>query len=61
MQKLRGTGSTFSTSGKPWYPFRGSNTKIAARNARLHRLLRNGTIKPLTKDEARKLCVNAIS
>lgn len=52
MQKLRGSGSTFSTSGKPWRPFR-FNPKIAQRNARLHRLIRNGIIKPMTKAEQR--------
>jgi hypothetical protein len=41
MQKLRGSGSTFSTSGKHWKPFR-HNPKITRRNARLHRLQRKG-------------------
>lgn len=34
----------------PWLP---RQRKIAARNARLRRLIRNGTLKPLTKAEAR--------
>jgi hypothetical protein len=41
MQKLRGSGSTFSTSGKRWNPFRFDRT-IAAQNAKRHRLVRAG-------------------
>jgi hypothetical protein len=54
MQKLRGSGSTFSTSGKRWYPFRG-NRKIAARNAKLHRLIKAGKLQPMTKQQMREL------
>lgn len=43
MQKLRGSGTTFSTSGKHWKPFR-HNPKITRRNARLHRLKRKGLL-----------------
>ena len=60
MHKLRGSGNTFSTSDHNWYPFRG-NPKIAARNARLHRLKRAGILQPLTKAEARKLCDAAVA
>jgi hypothetical protein len=52
MQKLRGSGSTFSTSGQRWLPFR-LNPKLAARFARLHRLKRKGLLKPMTKDQQR--------
>jgi len=52
MDKLKGSGNTFSTSGKHWRPFR-SNPKIVKRNARLHRLIRAGIIKPMTKAELR--------
>jgi hypothetical protein len=41
MDKLRGSGSTFSTSGKHWKPFQ-HNPKITRRNARLRRLQRKG-------------------
>jgi hypothetical protein len=54
MQKLRGSGSTFSTSGKHWFPFRG-NRKIAARNAKLHRLIKAGKLQPMTKQQMREL------
>jgi hypothetical protein len=53
MQKQRGSGST-STSGNRWYPFRG-NRKIAARNAKLHRLMQAGKLQPMTKQEMREL------
>lgn len=39
--KLRGTGTTFSTSGKHWRPFM-LNPKVAKRNAKLYRLKRQG-------------------
>lgn len=60
MQKLRGTGTTFSTSGKSWSPFRG-NPKISRRNARLRRLQRKGLLPKLTKAEARALCDQAVA
>lgn len=40
----------------PWSP---RNRKIATRNARLHRLMRKGIIKPMTKDEQRALAQQA--
>jgi len=59
MDNLRGTGSTFSTSGKPWFPYRG-NPKAAKRNGRLHRLIRAGIVKPMSKDEMRAACDQAV-
>lgn len=41
MDKQRGTGSTFSTSGKAWHPFVAEAAK-ARKMARLHRLKRAG-------------------
>lgn len=58
MDKLRGSGSTFSTSGKRWFPFRG-NPKVAARNARLHELKRKGLTPPADKASQRKLIAEA--
>ena len=37
MQKLRGTGNTFSTSGKYWRPFR-FNPQIARKRAQANRI-----------------------
>jgi hypothetical protein len=54
MHKLRGSGNTFSTSGREWLPFR-MNPKVGRRAARLHRLLKNQTIQPLSKDELRSM------
>jgi hypothetical protein len=54
MDKLRGTGSTFSTSGKRWMPFK-FNPKVAKRNARLHRLLKAEIIKPMSKAEMQQI------
>lgn len=53
MQKLRGSGSTFSTSGADWMPFR-FNPKIAAKSARLHRLKRKGLTPPTDKQSLRE-------
>ena len=54
MDRLRGSGNTFSTSGEQWFPFRG-NPKVAGRNGRLHRLIKSGKFKPtLTKAEQRQ-------
>lgn len=60
MDRLRGSGSTFSTSGKSWVPFRG-NPKIASHNGRLHRLKQAGLIKPLTKDDMRRQAEQAVA
>ncbi len=53
MDELCASGTTFSTSGKPWTPFRGS-LKVRRRNARLRRLMKAKIIKPMTKDEMRE-------
>lgn len=56
MQILKGGGPK-----KPWRPFPGSSfrdRKIARRNARLRKLMQAGTIRPLSKDEARALTAN---
>ena len=50
MDKLRGSGNTFSTSGKAWLPFKHS-PKVARRNARLHRLIKAEIIKQQSKQE----------
>lgn len=59
MHKLRGSGSTFSTSGKPWRPFR-YNPKVAVRNAKLHRLKNSGLLPDMSKEEMRALCDQAV-
>jgi hypothetical protein len=41
MDKQRGSGSTFSTPGKEWHPFKSEAAK-ARKMARLHRLKRAG-------------------
>ena len=55
MHKLyRRSGATFSTSGKPWLPFR-MNPAIGRRNGRLRRLIKSGKLTPtLTKAEQRQ-------
>jgi hypothetical protein len=59
MQKLRRTGSTFSTSGKGWHPIR-LNRHIIRQKGRLHRLMREGLLpaKP-DKEAARAECEEA--
>ena len=59
MQKLRGTGLTFSTSGKTWHPFKYSAAR-GRKAARLHRLIREGLLpeKP-DKEAARAECEQA--
>lgn len=59
MHKLKGSGTTFSTSGKPWLPFR-YDPKLAARAARMHRLIREGKLKPMSKEQMRKLADEAM-
>lgn len=58
MQKLRGSGATFSTSGQDWKPFR-FNPKIAARAAKLHRLKRKGLLPPIDKASLRAAALAA--
>jgi len=60
MDKLRGSGNTFSTSGKGWRPFPGHNRYLAAQKARLHRLKRKGLTPKGGKAEMRKLCEQAV-
>ena len=58
MQKLRGSGNTFSTSGKSWSPFR-SNPIVGRRNARLRILMQKGIIRPANKAELRQAAQDA--
>ena len=59
MNRLRGTGTTFSTSGKAWRPFALGNPRVARRNARLHRLKVKGLLPPSDKASLRILCDTA--
>lgn len=59
MDKLRGIGSTFSTSGQRWHPFPGFNRKIIQQKARLRRLKAKGLIAPIDKATARQLVTQA--
>jgi len=59
MDKLRGSGNTFSTSGKAWHPFK-HEAKQVKRAARLHRLIRAGKLKPASKAELRALAEQAV-
>jgi hypothetical protein len=58
MDKLKGSGATFSTSGKRWQPFQ-INRKLTARAARLHRLKRKGLTPPGDKQSLRELAQDA--
>jgi hypothetical protein len=58
MDRLRGTGSTFSTSGKAWKPFR-HNPRLAAKQGRLHRLQRNGLTPSTDKTSLREAAAHA--
>lgn len=58
MDKLKGSGSTFSTSGKRWMPFK-HNPKLASRNGRLHRMIQAGKLKPMSKAEMREAAEQA--
>jgi hypothetical protein len=55
MQLLRGRGS----SKGHWKPFR-SNPKVVRKAAKLHRMLRAGIIKPMSKAEMRAACDAAV-
>ncbi len=59
MNRLRGTGTTFSTSGKRWHPFE-SNPKVARRNARLHRLKAKGLLPAGDKASLRAMADEAV-
>jgi hypothetical protein len=52
MQRLRGTGKTFSTSGEKWLPYH-YNPVRASKAARLHRLHRKGLTIPTDKASLR--------
>jgi hypothetical protein len=52
MDKLKGSGNTFSTSGKGWIPFR-LNPKVAKRNAKLYRLKAKGMLPSTDKASLR--------
>ena len=54
MQRLRGTGGTFSTSGKSWHPFR-LNHKLARQRAKAYRIKRKGLALPEDKASLRAL------
>jgi hypothetical protein len=53
MDKLRGTGKTFSTSGKRWLPFHYDPAR-AAKMARLHRLKAKGLTPATDKASLRQ-------
>lgn len=58
MDKLRGTGQTFSTSGKRWLPFR-HNRKLARKQARLRSLVKAGLTGHESKAELRQAAADA--
>ena len=60
MDILKGSGSTFSTSGRKWKPFR-YNPERAAAAARLHRLVRSGKAGALDKTSLRQQALTAIA
>jgi hypothetical protein len=60
MQKLKGSGTTFSTSGKHWQPFH-FNPRLAAKKARLHRLKAAGLTPPTDKASMRQAGEQAVA
>jgi hypothetical protein len=60
MRRLRGTGKTFSTSGKQWLPYN-YNPARAAKIARLHRLQRKGLTPATDKASLRQLADDAVA
>ena len=60
MQKLRGTGTTFSTSGRQWLPFHYDPAK-GRKAAKLNRLKRKGLTLPADKNELRAAGLAAIA
>lgn len=60
MDKLRGTGNTFSTSGKAWHPFKPEAAK-ARKMARLHRLKRAGLLPASDKQSLRAAAEQAVA
>ena len=59
MDKLKGSGNTFSTSGKRWMPFH-HNPKLASRFARLHKLKAKGLTPAPDKASLRQLAQQAL-
>jgi hypothetical protein len=60
MDKLRGSGNTFSTASKAWLPFR-MNPAQGRKLARLHRLKRKGLTPATDKASLRQAAVDAAS
>lgn len=60
MDKLRGTGTTFSTSGKRWLPFH-HDPHRARKMARLHRLKAAGLTPPTDKASMRQAADQAVT
>jgi hypothetical protein len=60
MDRLRGTGKTFSTSNKRWLPF-GYDPKHAKKMARLHRLKAKGLTPATDKASLREAADEAIA
>jgi hypothetical protein len=60
MDKLRGSGNTFSTSGKQWLPFHYDPIR-ASKAARLHRIIRKGLAPPTDKASLRKAADQAVA
>jgi hypothetical protein len=60
MQKLKGSGNTFSTSGKRWMPF-GYDPKHARKMARLHRLKAAGLTPATDKASLREAAQQAVA
>jgi hypothetical protein len=60
MKTLRGTGKTFSTSGKRWLPFH-HDPRHAKKMARLRRLQRKGLTPATDKASLREAAVQAVA
>jgi hypothetical protein len=60
MRTLRGTGKTFSTSGKRWLPFH-YDPHHAKKMARLHRLKAKGLTPATDKASLREAAEKAIA
>jgi len=60
MRTLRGTGKTFSTSGKRWLPFH-YDPHHAKKMARLHRLKAKGLTPATDKASLREAAEQAIA
>jgi len=60
MDKLKGSGSTFSTSGKRWMPFH-YDPILARKQARLHRLKAKGITPATDKKSLRQAAEQAVS